>query len=238
MSFLKQLLNPFVEFEDDKKPAPPPGTTSTIPVSPQTNEVVHHPLIPSDEGLAVTPHQTHQPASPLLPAGTELATEHQHYFDALIDKANKENPLFAGPDFKEFVDAKLDIDDITDENLKYTTAFNILKSSGLTKEKLLSSGREYMNIIGRDLNAFQGAHAQLYKKELQQKEVDLQSKVEELQQLSQRLSTLKSEINQISQEINIKKDTLNKTKNSFLLAGEQKQQEIQTELQKIASYFK
>jgi archaellum component FlaC len=163
--------------------------------------------------------------------------EHEQYFERLIEEANAKNPLFQGPDFKEFVDSKVDIDDIQDEALKYKTAYNILKSSGLTKEKLLSTGQEYLNLIGRDLNAFQSAHAGQYQKEVRQKEGLIQKKAEELQALTQRVNVLKAEINQLTQDINLTKDKLNTTKNSFLLAGENKQNEIQTELQKIAQYF-
>jgi archaellum component FlaC len=113
----------------------------------------------------------------------------------------------------------------------------VLKSTGLTKEKLLSTGQEYLNIIGRDLNAFQSAHAQQYQKEVRQKELLIQKKAEELQALTKKINDLKSEINVISGEINATKDKLNRTKNSFLLAGENKQNEIQAELQKIAQYF-
>jgi len=58
-----------------------------------------------------------------------------------------------------------------------------------------------------------------------------------LQALTQRMNALKAEINQLTQDINLTKDKLNTTKNSFLLAGENKQKEIETELQKIAQYF-
>ncbi|WP_342648080.1 hypothetical protein [Mucilaginibacter sp. CSA2-8R] len=238
MSFLKQLLNPFVEFDEDKKPvsgAPAAAPVLVVPAATDGSEAVHHPLIPDTQ----TPAGTSVPVTSLpVPApNPDMATEHQQYFDKLIEKANRENPLFAGADYKEFTDARRDIDDITDETVRYTTAFNILKSAGLTKDKLLSSGREYLNIIGRDLNAFQTAHAQLYKKELEQKELSLQTKVKELQQLTQRLTMLKAEINAATQEISQTKDILNKTRNSFLLAGEQKQHEIETELKKIAGFF-
>ena len=51
----------------------------------------------------------------------------KQYFERLIDEANVKNPFFQGADFKEFIDSKVDIDDISDEALKYRTAFNILK---------------------------------------------------------------------------------------------------------------
>jgi archaellum component FlaC len=94
-----------------------------------------------------------------------------------------------------------------------------------------------LNVIGRDLNAFQSAHAQQYKKEVGPKELLIQKKAEELQGLTQKINALKNEINQLTRDINLTKDKLNTTKNSFLLAGEKKQKEIQTELQKIARLF-
>ena len=247
MSFLKQLLTPFVEFEDDKKKTPaqaphpvapsapaPASTTPMAPAAPITVENAQHPLINTNNPVKL-PDQTPVYA----PTGTMAGPlpEHQQYFEKLIDEANAKNPIFQGTDYKEFVDSKVDIDDIQDEALKYKTAYNVLKSTGLTKEKLLSTGQEYLNLIGRDLNAFQSAYTQQYQKEVRQKEQLIQKKSEELQALTLKINALKSEINQITQDINLTKDKLNTTKNSFLLAGENKQKEIQTELQKIAHYF-
>jgi hypothetical protein len=231
MSFLKQLLNPFVEFDPDKKPDPVKQVVLP-PVPKVADEPVHHPLISEDEKVMVSATISQSDPNPSGPL-----PEHVQYFEQLIDKANAENPVFKGADFKEFVDAKVDIDDIVDENLKYSTALNIFKNSGLTKEKLLSTGQEYLNVIGRDLNAFLTAHSQQYKKELHQKELDLKKKAEELQLLTQRMNVLKTEINQITRDINQSQHTLNTSKKSFLLAGEIKQNEIQTELQKIGKYF-
>src|SRR5688500_2351585 len=170
MSFLKQLLTPFIEFDEEKKkepatsadPAKAPVPAPALPVTLVPEEKVQHPLITD----ANTNTSTADQIPTYSPGGTIAAPlpEHEQYFEKLIDEANTRNPAFAGTDFKEFVDSKVDIDDIADESLKYQTAFNILKSHGLTKEKLMSTGQEYLNIIGRDLNAFQGAHAQQYKK--------------------------------------------------------------------------
>jgi hypothetical protein len=248
MSFLKQLLTPFVEFQDDSKQGPakpnPPATVPTAPPAtpsflpppiPAVPENTQHPLINGPATPITVPDHV-----PTYSAGgiiTEPLPEHEQYFERLIEEANTRNPLFQGTDYKEFVDSKLDIDDIQDEAIRYQTAYNVLKSTGLTKEKLLSTGQEYLNLIGRDLNAFQSAHAQQYQKEVRPKEELIQKKAQELQALTQRLTTLKAEINQISQEITLTKDKMNTTKNSFLLAGENKQREIQTELQKITKHF-
>jgi uncharacterized protein YukE len=306
MSFLKQLLTPFVDFSDDEKtkaaaantgsnankpagvqgqPAAPPGQHakgqgSGLPQGSGANQPPSKPLpgnnqpLPTGQQQGASQQQAGNynstggqvnPADQALPENmahplvtdssgptqalkqvpvyaqdgtiTGPMPEHEQYFEKLIAEANANNPLFRGTDYKEFIDSKIDIDDIADEAIKYQTAFNILKGSGLTKEKLLSTGQEYLNVIGRDLNSFQGAHSQQYQKEVKQKEQLIDKKVQELQALTIKLNELKKDINQATSEINLIKQKLNTTKNSFLLAGENKQKEIQTELDKIAHYF-
>ncbi|MDB5250727.1 MAG: hypothetical protein JWQ40_5121 [Segetibacter sp.] len=238
MSLLKQILSPFVEFEEEKKKdwvkenKPPVASNYS---EPPIEENVEHPLITGTTVADSTPTQTH----PATTRGflSEPLPEHRQYFEKLIDDANANNPMFHGSDFKEFRDSKLDIDNITDEETRYKTAFNILKRTGLTKEKLVSTAHEYHNIVGRDMNAFQGAHSQKYQKEVRQREQLIQKKAEELQALSERINALKKEISQLAQEMTETKDKLDLTKTSFLLAGENMQQEIATELQKIDKYF-
>ncbi|MBC7389957.1 MAG: hypothetical protein H7329_12135 [Opitutaceae bacterium] len=233
MGFLKQILKPFVEFDSDNKNKTEPDKTI---VEKQTDieEAAHHPLISEDEAVNLP---SNEQVAPARNNSSIPLPEHVRYFEELLDKANRENPLFTGPDYKEFIDTKVDIDDITDETIKYQTVFNILKTSGLTKNKLISTGQEYLDIVGRDLNAFQSAHAQLYKKELVSREIDLKNKVAELQTLTQTINALKAAINQLTKEINESQEELNFTKRSFLLAGEMKQQEIQSELNKISKFF-
>lgn len=239
MSLIKQILSPFVEFEEEKKveqkaeivkeSQPPVIPNYAAPI----NENAIHPLINGPNATAPTDAQTTALRNNVITA----LPEHEQYFEKLIDDANTKNPLFAGTDYKEFVDSKTAIGDLTDEETKYKSAFNILKRSGLTKEKLISTAQEYHNIIGRDMNAFQGAHSLQYRKEVRQREELIQKKAEELRALSEKINALKKEISQISQQMTETKDKLDLTKNSFLFAGESKQKEIQTELEKITRFF-
>ena len=237
MSLLKNILSPFVEF-DDKKQTPSKAATAATEVKPQapgTNPKSNQAPMPSPAGGSDIPVPS--PAA-TLPAGVATASpEHKAYFENLIEEANAKNPLFQGTDFKEFIDSKTDIDTIADEATRYRTAFSVLKRTGLTKEKLLSTGQEYLNLIGRALNSYQGAFTQQYQKDVKSKEALLQKKAEEVQALNQKIAALKADIKQISDDITASKQKLDVNKASFLAAGEMKQSEIQEELQKINQYF-
>ena len=103
MSFLKQLLTPFVEFEEDKKkqpakgnqpvaiPVPPatPVTPAASPVSastPLADVNAQHPLINASATVANIPNQvpTYSPGGTL----SGPLPEHEQYFERLIDEAN------------------------------------------------------------------------------------------------------------------------------------------------------
>src|SRR4028119_230232 len=110
MSFLKQLLNPFIEFEEDKKkvqaqenkPAAAPITPATPPVvnniPPPIDENAQHPLVTGSNSV----NPTNQPPASQVPTFSPSGTltgplpEHEQYFERLIEEANARNPLFQG----------------------------------------------------------------------------------------------------------------------------------------------
>lgn len=238
MSLLKNILSPFVEFEDDKKGAPAKGVqpaAETKPQTPVSNAAGAAPVPPATEYNIPVPSPA--AATPAGTTGTTASPEHQAYFENLIEEANAKNPVFQGTDFKEFIDSKTDIDTIADEATRYRTAFSVLKRTGLTKERLLSTGQEYLNLIGRALNSYQGAFTQQYQKDVRSKEAVLQKKAEEVQALNQKIAALKADMKQVSDDITASKQKLDANKASFLAAGEIKQTEIQQELEKIQQYF-
>ena len=237
MSILKNILSPFIEFPEDQKtpPAAQPSPQKAPPAAPQTPAAAAPPVQPQP----TTEYNIPVPSpSGAVPSGlTTALPEHKTYFENLIEEANAKNPLFAGTDFKEFIDSKSDIEEISDEPTRYRTAFSVLKRTGLTKDRLLSTGQEYLNLIGRALNSYQSAFVQQYQKEVKGKEALLQKKAEEVQALNEKIAALKIDMKQISAEINLSKQKLDANKSSFLAAGEIKQTEIQEELQKIQQYF-
>ncbi len=222
MSLLKNILSPFVEFKSEKK------ESSAKKPAAQTAE---------KEDSAVTDKASHTTSAYTPSPGKAALPQYQKYFEDLIEEANAKNPLFAGTDFKEFIDSKTDVEAIPDEATRYRTAFNVLKRAGLTKEKLLTTGRAYLDLINRDLKGFETAYAQHYKTEVEQKEQLLHQKAAELQALSERITALNAEMKQLSQEVTQSKESLNRNRDAFRQAGEQKKKEIESELEKIEHYF-
>jgi chromosome segregation ATPase len=229
MSFLKNVLKPFVDFSPEeengkqlKKPQKPAQETTV------NSARSYDSSIPETTPVSTTASTTR---------GDVDLKEYTKYFDDLVEEANTKNSLFQGTDFKEFIDSKADIDAIADEGTKYKTAFNVLKRTGLTKEKLITTGQQYIKLIEQDLQGFQNAYNEQYKAEIQQKEQLLQKKAEEVEALNNRLATLNEEMKQLSQQVVQNKQKLDTNKNAFLAAGQQKKQEIESELQKISEYF-
>lgn len=236
MSLLKNILKPFVEFkpEDDNHD---PSKESKLQKDERKENINSEDNTASAETNIATDapspsNESSQPAS--APASF---AEYNKYFENLIEDANAKNPLFQGTDFKEFIDSKIDVEAIGDEETRYRTAFNVLKRTGLTKEKLVTTGQQYIKLIEQDLKGFENAYIQQYKTDVEQKEQLLQKKTQELQALNDKISALNQEMKQMSQQVVQNKEKLNTNKIAFISAGEEKKKEIESELQKIARYF-
>ncbi len=220
MNILKNILGAFVEFKDDESA---PKSNVLLPAKRPAP-------MPMDNTIVVPPPTPSVTAQPAVPA-------YQKHFEDVLEGANANNPLFSGTDFKEFVDSKAELDAISDEPTKYKTAFNVLKRTGLTKEKLVSTGQEYIKVVQRDLDAFESAYVQQYKADVENKEGLLQQKGAELQALNDKIAVLNREIKDLSAQIAQSKERLSANKASFMQAGEAKKREIKSELEKIEQYF-
>ncbi len=237
MSILKYIMSPFVEFkEEEKSLSSKEIKTQGIETKERLPDPADQPDAPGISGTNTSSlSYTSSPSSE--PDASLKSGEYQKHFENLIEEANAKNPVFHGTDFKEFIDSKIDVESITDEETKYKTAFNVLKRTGLTKERLISTGREYINLIDHDLKGFNDAFLQQYNTQVEQKEGLLKKKGEELQALNEKIAALNKETKQMSEEIIKSKDKLNSNKNSFILAGENKKTELKAELKKIDQYF-
>jgi len=220
MSILKYILSPFVEFKE-----PEPGQAANLPPNNPAKPVIS----PSDNSAS-------KPAEP-APSRTNDTGNFRSFFDKLIEEANEKNPIFQGTDIKEFIDTKVELDSIPDEATKIKTAFNVLKRTGITKDKLLNTGQEYIKLIEHELAGIEGAFSQQYKNDVQLKEEQIQAKAQEITALNDKISAIHQEISSLSQQVSQSKEQLTNNKNQFILAGQQKKSELESELNKINQYL-
>lgn len=229
MSILKNILSPFVQFKDEPK-AEPNKEYKSQPSDAKKVTV-------NEEDKTAPASNTPVTSGNSTGAAKASMAEYQKHFENLIEEANAKNPFFQGTDLKEFIDSKVDVEAIADEGTRYKTAFNVLRRTGLTKERLVSTGQEYIKIIENDLKGFENAYSQQYKTDVEQMENTLQGKVLELKTLNEKIAGLNQEIKQISEKVSQSKERLNSNKNAFIKAGENKKKELQAELGKIDEYF-
>ena len=247
MSFLKNILKPFVDFNPQEE-----NEDSTKENTLQQNPVIKGEVSIADNVENVSVNNTttatapsyttasapsYTPSQATSSSNPSASNDYHKYFENLIEEANAKSPMFQGTDFKEFIDSKIDVEAIADEDMRYKTAFNVLKRTGLTKEKLVTTGQEYIKLIDQDLKGFTDAYNQQYKADVETQEQLLQRKAEELQALNDKISALNQEMKQMSEQVVQNKEKLSLNKNAFISAGEEKKNEIQMELQKINQYF-
>lgn len=236
MSLLKSILKPFVEFkpEDEKESDVKDENFQKKSVKKEKINASDNSDYSNTDNAATAAPPSYKSSQS---AKSAASSDYHKYFDNLIEEANTKNPVFQGTDFKEFIDSKIDVEAIADEGTRYKTAFNVLKRTGLTKERLVTTGQQYIKLIEQDLKGFADAYNQQYKADVEQKEQLLQKKAEELQALNDKISALNQDMKQLSQQIVQNKEKLDTNKNAFINAGEEKKNEIESELQKIDQYF-
>ncbi|WP_018616451.1 hypothetical protein [Segetibacter koreensis] len=234
MSLLKNILKPFVEFNQEEENEDTLKESELQQKNLGKEKVTNDNVVSADNAVDTASFKTSQTTATKK---SGALNDYHRYFENLLEEANNNNPIFKGTDFKEFIDSKVDVEAIADEGTRYKTAFNVLRRTGFTKERLVTTGQEYIKLIDQDLKGFADAYKQQYTADVELKEQLLQKKAEELQLLNDKISALNQEMKQLSQQIVQNKEKLDTNKNAFINAGEEKKEEIQLELQKIDQYF-
>jgi len=217
---LKNILGAFIEISEDKK-----------------QEIKKDTLPSKASGKTETPSQPVQTFTPSftssMPPGS--ITEFDAYFANLLTEENQKN--FPGTDYYEFVTAKENMNAIPVEETKYVTTFNVLKSTGLTKDVLLSTAKRYMDVITNELTTFVNSYQSLYKQQVEDKQALIDEKAKQMQTLSEQINALNQEMTFIQTEMTQNKIKLTSKKEGFQIAAENKKKQIQDEVDKITRYI-
>jgi hypothetical protein len=140
-------------------------------------------------------------------------------FTDLLLKAIESNNM-EGFDYLEFKNSLKSIEAvIPDESMRYKSAFEMAKTMGLTKEKLIQSAQHYVNILASEDKKFKDALSNQKAKQIQSRADQLASieksiidKQKMIENLSKEIETSKSQLEAVRTEINeavVKIDTTN-----------------------------
>ncbi len=140
----------------------------------------------------------------------------QKFIDLLL-KAIEANNI-EGFDYLEYKNSLLSIATvIPDEGMRYKSAFEMAKTMGLTKEKLIQSAEQYINVLKTEDKKFkealenqkskqiQGKADQLasVEKSISEKQLQIEKLNKEIENAKSQLDTMRTEINEAAIKIDV-----------------------------------
>jgi hypothetical protein len=167
-------------------------------------------------------------------AGPAAAVDNRYteYFDKLLSEAN-----IPGPDYYEFARMVAAMQLIPDESARYHAAFAGLQVQGLNKDKLLSTAAEYLRVLTADSDHFQKTLEAALQDKVRGKEADAEAKARRIQALSQEILQLQQQIGALQDEVRVNRDKLTGSGSSYNAESQRRQQQIQSDIDKISQYI-
>lgn len=161
-------------------------------------------------------------------------------FTDLLLKAIESNNL-DGFDYLEFKNSLRSIEGvIPDEGMRYKSAYEMAKTMGLTKEKLIQSATHYVNVLVTEDKKFKDALANQKSKQIQGRadqlasiEKSIQDKQKTIEQLTKDIESSKSQLDAIRNEINEAVVKIDTTNQQFVASYNLVYGQIQEDIQKI-----
>jgi hypothetical protein len=223
MSFLKKVAGAMFEFEDK-------STTSSTPP----------PEITSESGRQVPPRLNRQitGTTPDVPSASMSVDEMQKFkshFEDLFEKAN-----LPGPDYFEF--SKMCQAMALPDETKFPAIFAGLSIQGLTKQKLVESGKHYIAIVEEDAANFNTAVDQKIMSEVASmrqtalmKEEELRKKEDLIVQLQNEIAGDKTAIVTLKSQADEKEQKAKEKFNTYKAACDAIKSTIEVDLNKIST---
>jgi len=156
------------------------------------------------------------------------------HFDEIFDKAN-----LPGPDYYEFVKMSQAMVNLTDE-VKIPAVFSALKVQGLSKEKLLETAKQYIQIIEEDQKKFAAALDTKILTEINNRKNNLVERQNTIKQKEELIKQLQTEIVQenldivrITGEIATDEKKFSDKTYAYNTACQNKKNEINIDIEKI-----
>lgn len=157
-----------------------------------------------------------------------------------LDAKNKEG--FDYMEFKEFLRSLANVP--MEDKTRYQSAFATAQTMGATKENIVSSAKDYLNILAQEQVKFQQALEGQKEKnltakhqEIQQEEQEIRRKEEEIERLNKEIGGHRNQITTLEAEINEASQKLGETADNFEATYQTLLGQIQEDLTNIESHL-
>lgn len=149
--------------------------------------------------------------------------------DRLTEKI-KASKNYTGVGYVEYMQSISAFRVLPDERQQYALAFSGLAPAGLTKNTLLTTANQSLNVIVNEANNFDADYNSKYLANVENKRNSANAKKQQMQQLNQEIAQLESEAESYEASMGGKKD-------AFAQASNDIKQSIQNDIDKINQYI-
>lgn len=171
------------------------------------------------------------------------AKPRKKFNDILLKAIDKQN--LDGPDYLEFKSSLKSLEGvIEDEATRYKSSYAVLTSTGVTKEKLLTSGEHYIKVLEAEKQKFERTFKEQQQKQVLEREKKINSYEEGIEKRKQELKKLIAEIETMEKKLDSAKVEINQaagkvqlTKDQFMASYGLILGQIQEDFNKIKEYL-
>ncbi len=170
------------------------------------------------------------------------AAEKNEFFEFLNSIYQKGN--FPGPDYQEYTDALKQVEGVMDEKTKFTTIFIGFKVQGVTKARLMETGKKYIDMINSQKTEFDKEIEVIMNSEVSVKQKRADTLTKEIAEIERQMILLNEKKNKnaevaqtLANEIQEDVSQLNTKKSSFEAAATDFIGNIQNTMDKINLYL-
>lgn len=221
--FLKKFKSVFV-VEDDSN-----AGASTKPAAEQTAETA--------KNQAAAPVVDR----PVVASSGAVSDKFLEILSSALEKNNQD-----GFDYFEFRQALKNLAKMPmDEQTRFSSAYAMAQTMGITPAKLVESARFYLTVLGNEEAKFNEAHAQQRarlignrEEEIKNLETAIQQKSEQIRLMTQQIEEHRQQSEQIRKEISESTVKIENTKADFEATFASVAGQIQADLEKIQHYLK
>jgi len=175
-----------------------------------------------------------QAQSVKTPAPADQPSDHRfaEYFDKLFSEAN-----IPGPDYYEFSKMTGAMQAIPDELSRFCAAFAGLQVQGLSREKLLSTAAEYLQVLETDAAHFNSTVAGALQEKVQDKKAELEEKATRIQALSKEIADLQNQIIALDAAIKENEEKIGGRQRDYTAESKERKARISADIEKIKQYI-